>query len=189
METAMVPRPTTEDLADDMEFADELARAGLPEGDTRTEREVRADYLLERIRDERAEIEHIEEVADRRIQMIEKWEADETAKHRRRIAWLESQVRNCVPLDARRFQEEYDAKSVKLAHGRVGYRRKNETVEIEDRDKALEWVKENGIEFSVSERVTKTPILDWIREHGEVPPPESGIELVEGYDDFYVSTD
>lgn len=193
METAMVPRtetaPTTDGLADDMEFADELARAGLPDGDTRTERELRLDYLLEKIRAERQEIQQVEAFTERRVKMIRDHCERETAKHRRRIAWLEDQARKCVPLDAERFQKEYGKKSVNLPHGKVGYRHKSETVEIEDTSKALEWVKENGIDFSVSERVTKTPVLDWIREHGEVPPPESGIELVEGYDDFYVSTD
>lgn len=166
---------------------EEAIEQSLPEGDGPTDQELRADYLLEKLAELQAEMDHLDEFTARRSQMVQDHREGEAARIQRRMDYLNDRVRACVPYDPAVFQSTYGKKSIKLPHGTLGYRSSKETVEISDKDKVLGFAKAHGIEVKVSETVNKTPILEWVRTNGEVPDPEvCGFALVPGSDDFYV---
>lgn len=161
--------------------------SGLPNGDGPTDRELRADYLLETLAELQAELAHLDEFTARRIQMVQDHRDTEAARIQRRMDYLSDRVRACVPYDPAVFASEYGKKSIKLPHGTLGYRSSKETVQIADKEKALAFAKAHGLEIRVTEAVNKTPLLDYVRATGDIPDPDvCGFELVPGSDDFYV---
>lgn len=159
----------------------------LPDGDGPTERELRADYLLETLAELQAELDHLDEFTARRIQMVQDHRDTEAARIQRRMDYLSDRVRACVPYDPAVFASEYGKKSIKLPHGSLGYRSSKESVAITDKEVALAFAKANGIEVKVTEAVNKTPLLDYVKATGEIPDPDvCGFELVPGSDDFFV---
>jgi phage host-nuclease inhibitor protein Gam len=94
----------------------------------------------------------------------------------------------------RRFGPELEAwaaenlhgqkKTLRLPDGTLGYRRKGLLLNIEDKEATLEWCRGNLPEaVRVREDVLKTPLNEWVKETGEVPP---GCEIKPGGDEFYV---
>lgn len=159
----------------------------LPAGDGPTERELRADYLLETLAGLEAELAHLDDFTARRIQMVQDHRDAEAARIQRRIDYLGERVRGCVPYDADTFAREYGKKSIRLPHGTIGYRAARESVDIADGAKAVAWAKAHGVETRVVETVNKTPLLDYVKATGDVPDPDvCGFELVPGSDDFFV---
>jgi hypothetical protein len=159
----------------------------MPEGEGPTVLELQADYLLEKLAEESAAMAHLNDFTERRIQMIRDHAEIEGNKIRGRVEWLEARLRRCVPYDPAGFQEAYGKKSLRLPHGTLGYRSSKESVQIADKDKALEFARSHGIEIKVTESVNKTPLLDYVRTTGDMPDPEvCGFELVPPTDDFFV---
>jgi len=176
------PEADTETLAYAMEL-----EAMLPEGDGPTVQELQADYLLEKMREEQAALRHLADFTERRVDMIRQHADIEGQKIQRRLDYLESKLRMCVPYDPDAFVSQYGKKSIKLPHGTIGYRSSKETVEIRDKDAALAFAKANGLDIKVTETVNKTPLLDYVKATGDVPDPDvCGFELVPGSDDFFV---
>lgn len=168
------------------EYAAEMERH-MPQGNEPTDQELRADYLLEKMAEEQEKLDHLNEFTERRIQMIRDHAEIEGLRIKRRMDWLESKVRMCVPYDAREFQSAYGKKSLKLPHGQLGYRSSKETVEIRDPAKALEFARANRIDIKVDEKVNKTPLHEWVKKSGEVPDlEECGFEIMPATDSFFV---
>lgn len=168
-------------------FVEEVA-AGLPAGDDLTAAELRVDYLLEKIAEERTRLDHLEEFTRRRMDMILEHKSMEAGKIERRLAWLESRVREHMPFDAASFRKHYGAKSHRLPHGQIGYRASRASVEITDPAKALAFAKARGLEIKVSESVNKTPLLESVMRDGEEPNPETdGFRFVPPQDEFFVN--
>lgn len=173
--------------ADEQELWQLEVEAGLPQVEGPSNAELQADYLLERLGELTEQLRRIDDFTKRRIQMIEDHGREEGGKIQRQIAWLEEKVRFCVGHDPVRFEKEYKKKSIKLPHGQVGYKSSRETVEIQNPDVALAFAKVHGLEIKVTEKVNKTPLLEWVRANGEVPDPEKcGFELVPPSDSFFV---
>lgn len=164
--------------------------AALPSGDGLTASELRVDYLMEKLSDEAKRLEAVEEFTARRVQMVRDHGEAETAKIAKRMAWLESKIREHLPLDAAGFRKHYGAKSHRLPHGQVGYRKHPATVEIVDFTEAMTWARENGVQPTETIKVTlpKAAILEWIKLMGEMPP-ENAIRYVDATDEFFVSPD
>lgn len=162
--------------------------AGLPDGDDLTGAELRVDYLLEKLAAEHERIIGVEAFTKRRVEMVLAHKATELAKLAKRVEWLESKIREHMPLDSVGFKKQYGAKSHRLPHGQIGYRSSRATVDIVDPVRALEFAKARGLEISVTERVNKTPLLDYVRETGDYPD-DAGFTVVEPSDEFFVSPD
>jgi hypothetical protein len=161
--------------------------AMLPEGDGPTVQELQADYLLEKMAEELAALLHLADFTERRVEMIRQHAEIEGQRIQRRLDYLESKLRMCVPYDPAQFEKQYGKKSLKLPHGTLGYRASKESVWITDKDKALSFARSHGLEIKFTESVNKTPLLDYVRTTGEVPDPEEcGFELVPPSDDFFV---
>lgn len=157
----------------------------LPPGDGLTDRDLRVDYLLEQVQKERGKIARADDFASRRVAMIEADRQEKVDMAERRIAWLEGQVRLNLPMDAERFQREYGKKSQKLPHGTVGFRLHQPTVQIDDQELAVSFAEKHGLEIKKS--VNKTPLLNYVKETGDVPnPAECGFDFVDGYDSFFI---
>lgn len=170
-------------------FASEVA-AGLPGGDALGAAEARVDYLLERIATEVVRMERVRAAARFRIEMIEANRDDECAKLARRVAYLEGLVRQHMPGDAARFKHVYGKKSQRLAHGIVGWRQKQATVEITDAARALAFAKKHGLEIKTTETINKTPLMEWVERARLNPVPETdGFRVVPAVDEFYITPD
>lgn len=170
-------------------FVGEVA-AGLPAGEDLTSAECRVDYLMEKLSEEAKRAEHVADFTARRVQMVCDHAEVETAKIRKRMAWLESRIREHLPLDAASFKKTYGAKSHRLPSGQVGYRASRATVEIVDPTKALAFAKAEGLEVKVTEVVNKTPLLEHVMRSGAEPDPErDGFAFVPPVDSFFVSPD
>lgn len=166
---------------------EEEVEARLPEGEGATVQELQADYLLEKLADEQAALDHLREFTDRRIQMIRDHAESERLKIMRRVEYLETRIRMCVPTDPEQFQRAYGKKSIRLPHGTLGYRSGREKVEVCDITRAVQWAKANGVEVIVSEQVHKPALADALKKTGEIPDPEEcGFALVRAEDAFYV---
>lgn len=164
--------------------------AQLPSGEGEAATRVRVDWLLEKLTAERARIRSVQEFTERRVDMIRTHGDGEVAKLQKRVAYLETKIREHLPHEGERFKREFGKKSLDLPNGKVGYRTVQPTVHIEDMEKAIRWAEEHRIEVARKEvkALQKTPVLDWIKATGELPPVEI-IEYVDGYDKFYIETE
>lgn len=169
--------------------------AEMPEGEELSAVDARLDYLLEKIADRKRDKVHAEEVAERRISMIESWLESETAKAEREIEWLERQVRLSFPQTPDQLREERGTKkkSVSLPNGTIGFRSSRDTVDVVDEEKALRWAEGSCPDaIKVKRRVLKTPIKKMLAEGGVLTtgepcdPEENGLRFVPGSDSFYV---
>lgn len=154
----------------------------------RTEVDTRIDWLMERIAKRRRIIEDNDAVADARILQIEDWRQGENAKVQRQIDWFQSEIRRLLPIDAESFEREYGKKSRVLPFGTIGYKKKPDTIEVFDEERALAWAKERGLEIKTipaRETVAK-PVLKKALETWSDP---DGFEVIRGLDDFYVKVD
>jgi len=178
----MTPEPNFLDLLeeDEREFAGQLGSAG-----TRTDTEVRLDWLLEKIAKRHGMVARNNAVADARVSMIEDWRRAENDRLLRGIAWLESNVRELLPQGADEFEREYGKRSRNLPYGTVGWRRHPDKVEVFDEARALAWAKASGLEIATKESVSKTTLKNSL-EAGDEP---DGFEIIRGLDEFYVKPD
>lgn len=138
--------------------------------------DVRLDYLLSRIGDLKAEIAGNNEVADRRVAMIEGWRAQANGSLERRAWWIQLQIEALA--------DGYDyrgKKSRSLPAGSFGFRKKSDTLEIVDMPTAVAFAEANSLEIKRS--VNKTPLLIHFKATGEIP---AGTEFVPGGDEFFV---
>lgn len=186
MEAKAKPDIFAEADADEAAFLESIG-ADMPEGEELSAVDARIDYLLEKIGDRQHQIEHVSDVASRRIAMVQEWLDGEKAKLEREIEWLGSQVRAQVPPTPDALQEVYGTKkkSISLPHGSVGFRASRDTVAIEDKDAALEYAKANVPDaVRVSERVVKTPLIEHAKVTGVAKG--DGWRFVPGEDSFFV---
>ena len=174
--------PTFLDLLeeDEREFAAQLGSPG-----TRTDTEVRLDWLMERIARRHRQVALNNAVADARKTMIEDWRQSQNQRLERGIAWLEGSIRQILPHTLEQFEREYGKKSRNLPHGTIGWRRHPDKVEVFNEERALLWAKERGLEIAVKESVSKTTLKKAL-EAGEEP---DGFEIIRGLDEFYVKPD
>lgn len=138
--------------------------------------DVRLDCLLERIGSLQAEIADNNEVANRRIAMVEGWRSQANDSLEKRIWWLRLQIEALA--------DGYDyrgKKSRSLPSGSFGTRHRSETLEIIDMTAAVAFAKANDLE--IKELVNKTPLLTHFKATGEIP---DGTEHVPGGDEFFV---
>ena len=179
------PEPDHELIA----FVGEVV-ADLPPGEGLTAGELRVDYLLEKLSAEAKRIEGVREFTARRVEMVTAHGQAEIEKLRRRVAWLESKIREHMPLDPASFKKHYGAKSTRLPHGQIGYRASRASVEIVDQEKALAFAKARGLEVRVTESVNKTPLLESVVRDGEEPDPVTdGFRYVPPTDAFFITPD
>lgn len=175
-------QPTFADLLDEDErsFA-----ATLGDGSTRTDAEVRIDWLLERIAKRNKQIERNKAVADARKAMVDDWLCAENLRLDNGISWLESEIRQLIPHSLAEFEREYGKKSRNLPHGVIGFRRQPDKVNVFDEEKALTWAKLMGLPIKVKESVSKTELKKAL-DAGAEP---DGVEIIKGLDQFYVRSD
>lgn len=158
-------------------FGDDESRAGL---------DTRLDFLLQKMADRDLAIANNDEVADRRIAMIEGWRRQQNATIEREIGWLR--------LHFEALADGYDfgnARSRSLPHGSFGFRKGPDRVEVVDMAKAVQWAKENGLEAELKVSIDKTPLRKaWapnLKATGEAPDPTAaGFDYILGEDSFFV---
>lgn len=162
------------------------ARMPASDDDLVAARDARIDYLLEKMGDIRAEQRWNREVAQRRIDVIQKWLDDENGKLDRQYEHVESRLRPHLPNTPEQFAALYGdrAKSRSLPNGKFGFRRSADRVEITDKDAALAFARTNGLEVKVAESVSKTTLKNHAKATGEFSG--QGWELVEGADELFV---
>lgn len=127
------------------------------------------------------EIKHHQAVYDRRVEMLTSWLADVTRPLQRRAEYLREILEHEAMV---RYRE--GRKTVTLPSGKIGGRARGETVRIEDHDAALEFARQtDGLreQIKVTERIGVTPLKDYLRHTGEIPP---GCELVPASVRYYV---
>ena len=167
---------------DEREF---LEGFGESEEATPSDIDVRIDWLLERIAKRRKLVEQNNAVAEARKFQIEAWRVSENDRLERAIGYFEWQIRELQPADADSFEQTYGKRSRSLPFGSFGYRKHPDKVEIYDKDRALGWAKERGLEVKTKETVSKTVLKKALQEAGT--RTGDGFEIVPGMDEFYVS--
>jgi len=117
-----------------------------------------------------------------RQQRIKEWAATEMKAARREEEFF--QRRFGPSLEDWLAENLGGRKTLRLPDGALGYRKKRMTLQIEDKDRVLEWCRDNLPEaVRVKEDVLKTPLNEHLKETGEVPP---GCDLDPGGEEFYV---
>ena len=169
-----------------MAFEGEVV-ASLPAGEDLTSAELRVDYLLEKLSDERDRLVRLAEFTARKVEGVHAYEAEEGGKVERRIAWLESRIRDHLPLDPDSFKRTYGKKSAVFPNGKAGFRVTPATVEVTDQEKTLAFARRVGIaKTKTVESVGKTELMEWIIRNGE-DTEDDGFRLVPARDEFYVT--
>jgi hypothetical protein len=159
----------------------------LPEGEDRAASMLRADYLLQRIREELARRDEYAEFIARRIHMVAEDGKAAMAKAERRIAFLESRLRMHLPQTGEGMEREYGRKSLALPHGVVGYRAPPAGVRIIDAKRVVAWAKSTGavpVEEKVEEKVTVAALKQYVATTGDIP---EGAEWADAKETFYVT--
>ena len=154
------------------------------EPDGTPEIESRIDYYLEKIRDDEVELRRNTDVANRRLYMIEDWLAGENAKIRRRITYLTGQIGMLAPSSVAEMEAEHGKKSRTLPNGSFGYRSRPDSIDIEDATSALNYAKDEGLEVTVKESVSKTVLNTHAKETGVAEG--RGWHLETGGPEFFV---
>ena len=132
----------------------------------------RCDWLIKKFTSINDEIERLEKQHTRRIKQLEN---EEQFLKNRFGRELEGFVR--AHLDGSR-------KSIDFPHGRAGFRKTRETVEIVDQEAAVNWAKENCFEaLRKKEWTIKTPLIKYLRDTGVIP---DGCEHEPAKDKFYI---
>jgi len=145
--------------------------------------EARMDWYLQRMAEVRARHEREVHTAQERISIIDGWLSEQRERATRATQYLEGQIRNCMAeIDLGR------RKSIELPYGRVGFRKRRATVDIQDRPAAIRWAQEN-LPGAVRERVTldlvKTPLIEHIQAGGTIDHT-AGIVAVPEADVMYI---
>lgn len=177
--------------AEEREFLSEIGYTepdpAAPEDEREQEIAVRVDFLLEKRAEIEREIARNEDVARRRIQMIESWRDEENTVLGRQIEWLDRRITD----HAAAFQlgENGNKKSRRLPHGQVGFRKTRDTVEIEDMELAVSFAEAHDL--PIKKEVNKTPLIEFVQSTGEEPNPETdGFRFVPGEEpgQFYIKS-
>lgn len=138
--------------------------------------DIRIDWLLEKLGKLAAETAANDEVADRRVAMIEGWRRQQNESLEKRIWWIRLQIEAMT--------DGYDyrgKKSRSLPSGSFGFRKKSDTLEIVDMPAAVAFAEAIGAE--IKKTIGKTPLLDHFKSTGEIP---DGTEFVAGGDTFFI---
>lgn len=179
------------DAQQEFEFFEEIGYTGDPDPespDVEEETAVRLDYLLERRREIERQIESNNEVARRRISMIQSWRDEENAVLGRQVEWLDRKVRELAPV--LRLGEDGNKKSKRLPNGEVGFRKQRDTVDIVDQGLAVSFAEAHDIPVKIKKSVNKTPLIEWVQSTGKEPTPErDGFTWIKGTDEFYIRTE
>jgi len=134
--------------------------------------EDKADWVIKKITGVDDEIDRLEEQHRRRVKQLE----NEKQFFKERFGKeLKAFVR--ANLDGRK-------KSIDFVHGRAGFRKSRETIEIVDKEANLDWAKENCPDaLREKEWTIKTPQIKLMKETGEMP---DGTALKPAKDRFFV---
>jgi hypothetical protein len=126
-----------------------------------TDDESMCNWYLSELRKDMAMMETIKEQAQRRLRQIQG-----------RMASLEYKFGADFVQAASRLidRQPGNKSSIDLDCGRVGYRKRKETVEIIDERELADWCIENMAECISISVSRKTPIYDHIKATGNVPP-------------------
>jgi phage host-nuclease inhibitor protein Gam len=117
-----------------------------------------------------------------RQERIKEWARLEMNAARREEEFFQRRFR--PSLEAWVTENLQGRKTLRLPDGALGYRRRRMTLQIEDKERVLEWCRSNLPEaVRVKEDVLKTPLNEHLKETGEVPP---GCDIEPGGDEFYV---
>ncbi len=142
---------------------------------------VRRDLYLDRLLARLAEIEgdaaRNRAIAQEQTAHIDRWLQGANGTLERQAEWLRQGIEAAA--------QGYDfgrKRSRDLPHGRFGYRRSPERLEILDMEAAAIFAEANGL--PVKRSVDKAPLREWAQHTGEVPP---GTEIVPGAEKFYVT--
>lgn len=170
-----IPESIEDELLD--EFGDEL------EGRAAWDH-VAANRVVSRIREERRQIELVEQQFRDQLTLISNRVSELRDAHEKRIEWLlghaEAGLREFVEREIAGKKE----RSVTLLSGRIGFRKSPDALEITEQDTVMEWCKANLPDaIKVVESVQKTPIKQHVKATGEIPP---GTEYKPGEDRFYI---
>lgn len=146
------------------------------------DRDIWVDRRLEALAAIEREIKHHQEVRDRRVEMLDRWLGDVTGPLKRRAEYLRQILEHEAMI---RYQE--GRKTITLPSGKIGGRARGETVRIEDHEAALEFARQtDGLreQIRVTERITVTPLKEYMQRTGEIPP---GCEVVPASVRYYAT--
>lgn len=151
--------------------------AGIEHAD-RADLDVYLDHLLERLREREEKVSETNSVAQRRKDIIDRWAEMQNASLNREAGWLRLQIQAVA--------QGYDfggKKSRTLPNGSFGYRRTQDTVEIIDKDLAIQSAEALGIPVKVTKELQKTPVKEHLKAGGTLP---DGVVYVMGAETFFV---
>jgi len=132
----------------------------------------KCDWVIKKITAVDDEIDRLEEQHRRRVKQLEN---EKTFFQERFGTELEAWTR--TNLDGRK-------KSIDMPHGRIGFRKSRESIEIVDKEANLDWAKENCPDaLREKEWTIKTPQIKLMKETGEMP---DGTALKPAKDRFFV---
>ena len=175
------------DFLDELEADEAAFMEGISEGyeglSTRTDVDVRVDYLLGHLASINGAIAGNNEVAQRRMDAVRAWQQTENEKLEKRVAWITFEIMQAAPQTGEQFKDSYGKKSRELPNGSVGFRAGRDSVEITDMDSAVAYAIENDLELKVKTTVNKTPLIKHAQKTGEMEG--GGWEFVPGEDTFY----
>ncbi len=143
------------------------------------------DWHLEKLRANQAEVIRNRLVANQRVETIRDWEAGEFAKLDRQREYIVGQIGQLAPPTSEATVEEYGKKSRTLPNGSFGFRAKPDRIEIEDAEKALAYAKQEDLEITVRESVSKTVLKKWAQGMGVADG--GGWRLEPGKPGFFVT--
>lgn len=104
---------------------------------------------------------------EKRIRANMKRELDEVARRRsfftnRYLSELKAYADEVLSNDPRK-------KSVRVASGSLGYRRKGDGIAVEDESTLIEWAEEN-CKAAIKKSLLKTPVNEYFKITGDIPP-------------------
>jgi hypothetical protein len=139
------------------------------------------DEALERLAEIEAEKAAVRETARLRVEKIQGHEQTELERIDRHADYWRQRVEHLGP----RAEFSGKKKSLRLAFGEIGFRKRAGTVEVLDMARAVEFARGANLPVKVVESVSKTDLAKLCRDGLRPEPAEDGFAWVEGEDEFF----
>lgn len=140
-----------------------------------------ANWCMRKYKDAQDKIKEADQARKEIIERVKAWLEDYCREYFDTMAKMEELLKPWIEKEL----ETSRKRSIPLIHGKAGFRKGRDSIDIHNMDALVEYAKKNDIPVKTVESVLKKDLLAKIKETGQVPDPKIAF-MVEAKDNFYI---